>query len=83
MGIVLKMADFKRQPEPQPTPDPIASITRTPALALIMALYEQLPRKVTGPALCTVMMMAERQPACEASQEAGRIAALLALAGRA
>lgn len=76
MGNVVQMADYRRAPEPTRTP---LSFTRTPALALVMALYAELPRKYRGLALTRVMQMADAQPDCEVSQEAGRIAALLAL----
>ena len=78
MGTVTSMADFRDQRAAAAKPKP-PTITRTPELALIMALYEELPRKFRGVALAKVMMMAERHPDCEASREAGRIACLLAL----
>lgn len=82
-ATVTSLSDFRAIREAEaaakPTNPALAPITRTPELALIMALYDQLPRKYVGLALCKVMQMAERLPDCEASQEAGRIAALLAL----
>lgn len=74
MGTVTYMDDFRAQPAPI---GPVPSITRTPELALIMALYQAVPHKYRGPALCKVMALAEHCPDCDASQEAGRIAALL------
>lgn len=67
------------EPEAAPTPSLLAGITRTPELALITALYAELPRKYRGVALAKVMLRAEREPDCQVSQQAGRIAAALAL----
>lgn len=65
---------------PKPvTRHPMDGITRTPELALVMALYEQLPRKYTGIALARVMLIGERNPDCEVSQQAARIACMLTL----
>lgn len=77
MSNVIQLAG--RRPQPAPEPNLMAGIARTPELALIMALYAELPRKYRGVALAKVMLMSERQPNCEASQQAGRIAAVLAL----
>ncbi len=76
MGTVSNLADYRAT---KAAPPQIAPIKRTPELALLMALFDQLPRKYTGLALTRVMQMADAAPNCPASQEAGRIAALIGL----
>ncbi|WP_230629340.1 hypothetical protein [Sphingomonas sp. Leaf37] len=83
MATIHNLADHRPakvslQPDAKPTPP--LNFTRSPALLLVMALYEQMPRKYRGPALTKVMQAAERCPDCEASQEAANVAALLTLA---
>ncbi len=77
MGEVIKLTDRRSAP-PKPR-HPMEGVTRTPELALIMALFEQLPRKYTGIALARVMLIGEKNPDCEVSQQAARIAGMLAL----
>ena len=79
MGTVTRMEDHRAPRTVAATPDLMAGIVRTPELALILALYDELPKAYRGVALAKVMMMAERTPDCVASEQAGRIAALLTL----
>ncbi|MBI0475737.1 hypothetical protein D9601_10275 [Sphingomonas sp. MA1305] len=81
MATIHSLADHRakvsRQPDVKATP---LSFTRSPAMLLVMALYEQMPRKYRAPALMKVMQAAERCPDCQASHEAANVAALLTLA---
>lgn len=72
MGDVVTLAD-RRAKAPQPR------VTRTPELALVMALYDVLPKASRRKALCAVMMLSDLDPGCEASAVAAYIAATLAL----
>lgn len=81
MATIHNLADHRakvsRQPEAKPAP---LAFTRSPEMLLVMALYEQMPRKYRAPALVKVMQAAERCPGCQASHEAANVAALLTLA---
>jgi hypothetical protein len=81
MGTVTPIAEAraKRQQAPEAVRKAL-DFTRTPALAFIMAMLEPMARKDRGLILARVMGMAERCTDCEATQEAGRIAAYLTFA---
>jgi hypothetical protein len=80
MATIHSLADYRAKiAPPAGKPAPLA-FTRTPAILLVMALYEQMPRKYRTPALMKVMQAAERCSDCEASHEAANVAALLTLA---
>lgn len=81
MGTVTPIAEARaRREQPAEAVRKALDFTRTPNLAFIMAMLEAMPRKQRGPILARVMGMAERCPGCEATQEAGRIAAYLTFA---
>ncbi|CAH0496620.1 hypothetical protein [Novosphingobium sp. CECT 9465] len=76
MGTVINLAAHRaaKQPVSEPRkPD----FTRTPEMAFILALVGSLPAKQRSRVLLQVMMMSERTPDCEASRDAGYLAAMM------
>lgn len=76
MGTVIDLAAHRDSKPPAPKlrkPD----FTRTPEMAFILALVGTLPAKQRSRVLLHVMMMSEKAPDCEASQEAGYLAAMM------
>lgn len=71
MGNVISLDAARAARIPQPEP---IKLTRTPELAFILAMIQELPRRTRHRVFFHVMTMAERCPDCDASKEAAEIA---------
>lgn len=76
MGTVINLAAHRASKQPAQVPRK-PDFARTPEMAFILALVGSLPAKQRSRVLLQVMMMSERAPDCEASQDAGYLAAMM------
>lgn len=81
MGTVTDLNSFRARTMPDAAEAPlIAPITRTPELAIILALLDALPMKTVRAVARKTSQIADRCPDCAVSQEAARIAAIVTVA---